>query len=414
MLQVFDRVLVSQSGETLLVLLLGVGVALALMLALDHLRGRLQGVAGDVRRASRCRRVVREDRRRAGRAAQRTRQPSKGCATSARCATLFSAQGLLALFDAPWVVVYVAVIWLAHPLLGMAAAAAAVLMLGLALINDRRHPPRHRGAAEGRCRRDALPRGLAAQRRGRADAGHGRCAASRAGSARTPRSPRCSEPTAAQDAWRWPRSRALMRQAVQVLMLALGAWLVITRQATPGVMVATTILLGRALAPVEQIVGSWRVLAEGRAAFGAPERACSTPPTPAARTHGLPAPVGALLAQDLVFRAPQQRALAPRRRVAAALQAGESLAIVGAERRRQVDAGALAHRRVDSRAPAACGSTRPTCRSGRAKSSGRMLGYVPQDVELFPGTVAENIARLGRGRLRRRSCRPRSARTCTR
>ena len=63
------------------------------------------------------------------------------------------------------------------------------------------------------------------------------------------------------------------RQAVQVLMLALGAWLVITGEATPGVMIATTILLGRALAPVEQVVGSWRVLAEGRARLPPPARA---------------------------------------------------------------------------------------------------------------------------------------------
>ena len=58
-----------------------------------------------------------------------------------------------------------------------------------------------------------------------------------------------------------------VRQGVQVMMMALGAWLVISGDATAGVMIATTTLLGRALAPVEQVVGSWRILAEGRAAF---------------------------------------------------------------------------------------------------------------------------------------------------
>ena len=169
--------------------------------------------------------------------------------------------------------VYVAVIWLAHPVLGMAAAAAAVLMLGLAVLNDFTHPARHRGAAEGRGRRDALSRSLAAERRGRADAGHDRRAARRAGAQQERRGHRAAAAHVRARRWRWPPLTRTVRQAVQVVMLALGAWLVIRGEATPGMMIATTILLGRALAPVEQVVGSWRVLAEGRAALPPPRRA---------------------------------------------------------------------------------------------------------------------------------------------
>src|SRR5688572_12592463 len=126
MLQVFDRVLASGSGDTLLMLLLGVGLALLLLLALDHLRARLQGVAGNLVAESLspvvARLAVAEGARRSG-------IRSDGLRDVGTLRALFSSQGLLALFDAPWIVVYVAVIWLAHPALGIAAAVAALLML---------------------------------------------------------------------------------------------------------------------------------------------------------------------------------------------------------------------------------------------------------------------------------------------
>ena len=134
LLQVFDRVLASGSTETLLVLLVGVGIALVLLLALDYLRSRLQGVAGnmiaDALSPVVTKIMIAQGARRSGRAM------NEGLRDIGSLRALFSAQGLLALFDSPWVVIYVAVIWLAHPLLGMTAAAAAVLMLLLAVATD--------------------------------------------------------------------------------------------------------------------------------------------------------------------------------------------------------------------------------------------------------------------------------------
>ncbi|MEO7246192.1 MAG: ABC transporter transmembrane domain-containing protein, partial [Rubrivivax sp.] len=135
MLQVFDRVLSSQSLDTLIVLLAGVAIALALMTTLDYLRSRLQGVAGslvaDALSPAITRVSIAQGARRSGRAA------GEGLRDVGTLRSLFSAQGLLALFDAPWLVVYVGIIGLTHPALGLMAGGAAALMLMLAVVNDR-------------------------------------------------------------------------------------------------------------------------------------------------------------------------------------------------------------------------------------------------------------------------------------
>ncbi len=183
-----------------------------------------------------------------------------------------------------------------------------------------------------------------------------------------------------------------LRQAVQVGMLALGAWLVIHGEATSGVMIATTTLLGRALAPVELVVSSWRVLADGRAAFGRLQALLAAAGAQAERM-ALPAPSGALAAQNLVFRAPQgERVILGG--VSLALAPGEALAVIGPS---AAGKSTLIRLLTGVWAPSA-GSVRldgADLSQWPREQIGPHIGYVPQDVELFPGTVAENIARLG-------------------
>ncbi len=388
MLQVFDRVLASQSGDTLLVLLLGVVIALVLLLALDTLRSRLQGVAGNLvgeaLSPTVARITVAQGARRSGRA------PGEGLRDVASLRALFSSQGLLALFDAPWVIVYVAVIWLAHPVLGMAAAAAALVMLALALANDfltRRDIESLQKAAGGATRylEASLQNAEVAQAMGMTDALLGRWRVKNA------EVTALQGPTASKSVLMAAATRTL-RQAVQVMILGLGAWLVIRGEATAGIMIATTTLLGRALAPVEQVVGSWRVLAEGRAAFRRLAELLAAGDAEPQRMS-LPAPTGKLLVQGLVFRAPNSERMILAG-VSLQLEAGEALAIIGPSA-----AGKSTLVRLLT------GVWKPSAGTVRLDQAdiaqwprgelGPHIGYVPQDVELFPGTVAENIARLG-------------------
>ena len=387
MLQLFDRVLVSQSSETLLVLLLGMAVALGLMLVLDYLRARLQGVAGNLLAESLAPAVARIT---LARSAPGALAPGEGLRDVAALRNLFSAQGLLALFDTPWVVVYVAVIALAHPMLGVAAALAALGMLGLALLNDRLtrrdiEALQQDAAQATRFLEASLHNAEVVHSLGMAEALIARWRGLNA------RVTARQGPTARRAVAMAALTRTT-RQSVQVLLQALGAWLVISGEATPGVMVATTILLGRALAPVEQVVGSWRVLAEGRLAlrrlrelFGAAEATTERMP--------LPAPSGRLRADGLAYRPPgsERVVLAG---VSLALEPGEALAVVGAS-----GAGKSTLLRLLT---GACRPSAGTVRLDDAdlaqwprESLGPWLGYLPQDVELFVGSVAENIARLG-------------------
>jgi len=388
MLQVFDRVLTSQSQETLVVLLLGVGVALGLMLVLDYLRSRLQGVAGSLIADQLSPVVAKVMLAQSARRAERA--PCEGLRDVAALRNLFSSQGLLALFDVPWAFVYVAVIWLAHPMLGMAAAASSVLMLVLAVVNDRLtrldiEALQKEAARATRYLESSMQNAELAQSLGMGEAVIGRWRALNAGVSAL------QGPTARRSVAMAALTRTT-RQAVQVLLQALGAYLVITGEGTPGILVACTILLGRALAPVEQVVGSWRVLAEGRLAFarlsemlGAAERE--------PQRMALPSPVGRLHAEGLVFRPllGERMILAG---VSLSLEPGESLAITGAS-----GAGKSTLVRLLT------GLWRPNAgvvrlddvdiAQWRREELGPWLGYVPQDVELFAGTVADNIARLG-------------------
>ena len=183
------------------------------------------------------------------------------------------------------------------------------------------------------------------------------------------------------------------RMAVQTSLLCIGAWLAIEQQISPGAMMATSIIMGRALAPVEQVVGQWKRIIAFRSAYRRLEELFQALPVTAAPT-ALPAPRGDIDVENAVVWPPAAGRPSVKG-VSFSLKAGESLAIVGASASGKSSmaramAGVWPLRegviRIDGAAYSQWDQNR----------LGKHIGYLPQDIELFSGTVADNIARLAK------------------
>ncbi len=386
-LQVFDRVLTSRSTETLLVLLGGVAIILLMVGVLDFLRARLQGVLGNIINDSMAPVIARISL-----AIGARRQGSfttEGLRDVARLRAMFSSQGLVAVLDAPWAVIYITVIALANIWLGVLAFFSALLMLTLAFINDRitrksiEQLQREAGGTQ-RFLDQAMNNAEVAQAMGMADALVARWNTLNA------RVSNLQDPLAQRTVAMGSATR-IARQVTQILMTSLGAYLVINGQMTAGVMIASSILLGKALQPVEQIVGSWKIVAEGRLAWSRLQ-----PLLEQARDQKpqmeLPAPQGELIATGVMYRPPRSdRALLTN--VTVRLEAGESMAIVGPS---GAGKSTLVRLLIGLWAPTQ-GQVRldgVDLSSWTREQIGPHIGYMPQDVELFAGTVADNIGRM--------------------
>jgi ATP-binding cassette subfamily C exporter for protease/lipase/ATP-binding cassette subfamily C protein EexD len=388
MLQVFDRVIPSNSWETLAVLLVGTLLALLILLALDYVRNRLQHVVGSLVDEQLSPPVVGAL---VARAASTGKGPgADGVRDIASLRTLFASNGAVALFDAPWTAVYVLVIWMIHPALGMGAAAAALLMLALAWLNDlttRRVLERaqREGRRSAQYVESSLRNAEVLQALGMTDNLLARWGQFRDRVASL-------QSSASRGSVGFSAFTRFVRQATQVLMLALGAYLVLAQEASLGIMIATTILLGRALQPVEQVVSSWRLLSDARAAYRR-LRELSGDFDEAEPRLAIPRPTGRLVAEYVSYRAPGHD-LPVLSNIGFSLEPGEALAVIGPSA-----AGKSTLARVLT------GVWRPHAGAVRIDGAnvaswpreqlGPAIGYVPQDVELFEGSVADNIARLG-------------------
>ncbi len=386
MLQVFDRVLTSRSGETLAVLSLAVLIALLTMAALDVTRAYVLAAVGAALDRMLGPKVLE------GLLGEAARLGSRDHAHALRdvhcLRSFFSGAGILALFDAPWLPIFLLIITLFHPLMGALALFGALTMLTLAFFNERlTHAPLERAQTEGRKAARFIDLSL---RNAEVVNALGMLPAV------TRRWSELNERALVEQAGATRAGAALSgmtkftRQGIQSAMLALGAYIVLDQQVTAGVMIAATILLGRALAPVEQLVAGWRALVEARAAWRRLDVLFSAP-TAEVRT-ALPVPEGKLAAEAVVFGV--RGATKPIIRGASfSLDAGEALGIVGPSASGKSTLARLLvgiHR-------ASAGTVRLDGADVSAwprESLGRHIGYMPQDVELFPGTVTQNIARL--------------------
>jgi PrtD family type I secretion system ABC transporter len=184
------------------------------------------------------------------------------------------------------------------------------------------------------------------------------------------------------------------RLMLQIAMLGTGAWLVLQAEVTPGVMIAGSILMARALAPVEQAIGTWRSAVAARDAYKRVKQLLAALPA-RPESMPLPAPSGKVSVEGLAYIHPG--ATDPvLRGVTFELNAGEAMGLIGPSAAGKTTLARLVvgnltpragHARLDGMDVAEWDS----------EDRGQYIGYLPQDVELFSGTVRENIARMGEG-----------------
>jgi PrtD family type I secretion system ABC transporter len=387
MLQVFDRVLTSNSIETLLMLGLITLLFLSLGFFIDTVRTRALAWAGRSLDRKLAPSAVRSSLQQA--AAGPGRVDTDALRDIAQLRTFLSGSGVLALFDAPWATLYLVLITLMHPLLGLAATIGALVLVALGVLTDRLT----RDAAEQALRSSRASTRTAEKlaRNAEVIVGMGMTAA-----AVTRWRDHHDQSLSAQE--QHGRIASLLaslarslRQVLQVVMLGLGAWLVIDMQASSGVMIAATILLSRALQPVEHLISGWRALADARGAWQRlSERDADMP---AEMAVALPQPRGAIDVDRLAYAFGPSRP-AVLRNVSFALAPGESLGVVGASASGKTTLVRLLLGLWRPQTGCVRLDGADTSRWAR-DALGEHVGYLPQGVELLSGTIGENIARLG-------------------
>src|SRR5690349_9085301 len=321
-LQVFDRVFASRSIETLVMLSAVTLLALGFAYCMDVVRSRALASAGRTLHRLLSSAALEQA---LFRAATGGRADSDRLRDVTQLRSFLGSGGMRALFDGPWLPIYLFVIALMHPLLAFVAASGAVILALLAMLTER-------------LTRDATDATLRRSRRvGRHAESLARQAEVLVGMgmvAHAIRSWRNSHDELLDEQIRLGATAArlsalarIARQGVQIAVLGIGAWLVIDSGASPGIMIAATILLGRALQPVEHLIGGWKQLIDARGAW----RRLSEPDSiaPSETRLSLPAPDGRLALERVVFT--HDTARAPLiKGVSFTIEAGESLGIVGA------------------------------------------------------------------------------------
>ena len=388
MLQVYDRVISSRSNETLAMLTLAAAGALVVMAMLDLLRSRLLAAAGIALDAMLGPRVL--DGLLDNAAKLGGTEYVHGLRDVNVLRGFLTGNGIFALFDIPWLPFYIIVIFLFHPLLGAVALLGAGLLLALAILNEKlTREPLERLQTGSRKAARYIDTSL---RNAEVVSGLGMLqAVTRRWAAMNAEVQKLQVETS-HLAGSMNGVTKFMRQFVQIAMMCAGAYLVIDQHVTGGVMMAATIILGRALAPVEMLIGGWKALVEARSAYA---RLDALIAAHAARQDAtaLPAPEGRLAVERLVFAAKgADKAII--KGVGFDLAPGEAMGLIGPSASGK---STLARLMI--------GVWKPLSGAVRLDGAdvalwprdrlGQYIGYLPQDVELFSGTVAENIARLG-------------------
>lgn len=389
MMQVYDRVLGSRNETTLLVLtglMLGVYI---LMNLLDMIRTFVLvrvGAKLDINLNQRVftaafeRNLIRPGS-----------NPAQALHDLNSVRQTVTGSALLALFDVPWIPIYLFVIFIFAPGLGWFSVVSSLILFALALANEKTTKPlldeaqklsmsSSTMAANNLRNAEVIEAmGMLPQISKRWFDVHSKYLQLQA--------------KASDRAGMMAGATKFVRISVQSLILGYGALLVLEGSMTSGMMIASSILVGRALAPVESLIGNWKQFISGRAAY---ERLRLMLEAHPARKMGmpLPKPKGNIVVENVSAGAPGSREMILRG-VSFAIAAGEVVAVIGAS----ASGKSTLARLLVGIWGAQSGSVRldgANVYDWNKDDLGPALGYLPQDIELFTGTIAENIARFGK------------------
>ncbi|OZB17633.1 MAG: type I secretion system permease/ATPase [Rhodobacterales bacterium 34-62-10] len=387
MLQVYDRVLGSGSVATLVALTSLVAFLYGIMGLLDHARGRIMARAGARFQAGLDRRVFDAVLRKS--AGHPLDASVSGLRDLEAVQRFMVSPVVMALFDMPWVPIFLLGIALFHPWLGYLALGGGAVLVLLTLANQiaTRAPVAQANQAQ------AAADTLSSQIRTEAEMVQA-----------------LGMRDAAFDRWKRARDAVLTRHLVaadlgggfaaaskglrlflQSAMLGLGALLVIRGEVSAGAMIAASILLGRALAPIEQAIGNWALVQRAMRGWSDLARLLSEVPPESTRT-ALPVPRARLEVQGLTVIPPGENQ-AVLRMLSFLVEPGQAIGVIGPS-----GAGKSTLARALTGAwPAVAGKVRldgAALDQYSPAALGQHIGYLPQRVQLFDGTIAENIARM--------------------
>ncbi len=393
MLQVYDRVLASRSIPTLVALLLLISILYAGMAVFEFVRSRvLSRIAHSV------------DAKVAPELFQYWLQKSAGGATPGyrpltdlgALRTFLASPYLIALYDLPWFPLYLGVVFILHPWLGLLAIAGAIVVAILALLNEWMTGDTTSEASQ----LEIVENRFADEAQRNADTllsmGMSRNAA--ANWTKQRREALATAQAAGERSEVFQASSKVFRMFLQSAILALGAYLAIGQLISPGAIVAASILAGRALAPIDQVIGGWKQIKRARLAKQRLNDYLAQPlPLILEAAVALPAPQGQLSLIQVGKYAPNARSTGETKMILQglnfSLQPGEGLGVVGPSAAGKTSLAKLlvglwmpdqGHLRIDG----------ATFQQWGREHIGAHIGYLPQSFEFIPGTIAQNISRF--------------------
>ena len=388
MLQLYDRVLGSRSQDTLIMLTLIVVVLFITMGLLEVVRSRVLVRVGNKLDSMLSQRIFDSLFELERKAPGRSSSMPLNDLTQVR--QFMTGNGLFAFFDAPWMPIYIIVLFIFHPAFGFFAIFAAIVLVGITVANEYSTKEKLAEAnnlsrastiyVDSNIRNAEVVNAMGMRNnisKVWADKYYGFLNA---------------QNIASDSAGVWSNLSKSLRVMFQSLILGLGAYLAINMEVTPGMMIAASIIMGRALAPLDLIIGSWKGFSSARSSYERIEGLLNDFPKDKEYMQ-LPAPKGEITLENVVV-IPPSGTVPSLKGISMKIEKGDVVGIIGPSA-----AGKSSLARVMLGLwPLSNGVARidkADISQWDREDLGQYVGYLPQDIELFEGTVSQNIARFG-------------------